>query len=403
MLTSRIIILVIFSVLVLFSCERFEVRDGTITGKVQKGPFAPGTEVTLYDLASDLGQTGRSFIASVHTNEGYFELKNIDLKSGISSLKAEGFYFSELYGEYSTTGLTLQALADLSDKEAVNINILTHLTKPRIEKLVQDGQSFRSAKKQAESELLSFLGINQSIDQNFEDLDISVNQDNDGILLAISIIVQRYTFVSSEKPSITPEIIQLLANLGNDFRQDGQINDESLINNILNNISKANLIDIRENIEKCYSDMGISLIIPDFENYIAAFQSEHSDYIYTEFVYPDSATTDLIWYPDVRYPNILSLKDSVYFPFTSYPIAAIVPLYSNLTIKFISPDSNSYNIGKVQGWKITNSTSDGFELKSQRNNVLITMEFGFADSGSATVEYFEDEDISPTYVKNIYW
>jgi len=215
-----------------YSCEKDEIRNASIIGKVQKGPFIPGTNLTLNELNDNLGQTGRSFTSTINTNDGYFELNNINLKSGLSLLTANGFYFSELFGELSSASLTLQAITDLSDRETVNINILTHLSRARIEQLVSDGNSFKDAKAQEESELLAFLGINQPIDINFEDLDISADNDNNAILLALSVLVQRYTMIWNEKPSLTAELTQLLTNMSNDFKQDGQINlQECLIEN----------------------------------------------------------------------------------------------------------------------------------------------------------------------------
>ena len=398
------ILLIVFSALGFYSCEKDEIRNATITGKVQKGPFILGTNITLNELNDNLGQTGRSFTSTINANDGSFELKNIDLKSGISLLTANGFYYSELFGELSSASLTLQTIADLSDKETVNINILTHLSKARIEQLVSDGNSFKDAKAQAESELLAFLGINQGIDLNFEDLDISADNDNNAILLALSVLIQRYTMIWNEKPSLTAELTQLLMNMSNDFKQDGQINSKQLIDTLLFNVSRANLIDIRENIEKCYSDMGILTIIPDFEKYIAIFQEKHSEYLYTDFVYPENASPEPVMAPDSKAPNILVKEDTVFVSGMIYSVAAYVPLHSELTIKFKGANNNNYSIGGPgHGWKIINNFPDGFELKSQRNNVLITLRFYFDQPGIATIEYFENDTISPAFIKNIRW
>ena len=390
--------------LALFSCEKDEIRNTTITGKVQKGPFVIGTNITLNELNNSLGQTGRSFTTSLISNEGDFELNNITLESNYSLFTANGFYFNEVYGELSAAALSLQAIADLSEKDKVNINVLTHLSKARIEKLFSDGQSFKDAQAQAESELLEFLGINQPIDKNFEDLDISNDHDNNAIILALSVMVLRYTEIWSDKSTLTAELIQLLANLSNDFKEDGQINNQSLIDTLLFNISQANLIDIRENIENRYAELDISTIIPDFEKYISTFQEKYSKYLYPDFLYPENATPEPLMAPDSELPNILSKEDTVFVAGMPYTIAAYVPLYSELTIRFNGPYNETYGFGGPNhGWKMIDDFPAGFELKSQRNNVLITLLFYFNGPGTATIEYFENDTILPAFVKNIRW
>jgi len=196
------------------SCENNnESTIYSISGKVQKGPFVTGTTITLNELNSNLGQTGKSFTTSITSNDGSFSLTNIELNSNLSLLTANGFYFSEIYGELSSATLSLQAISDLSDTRTVNINVLTHLQKGRIENLVSNGLSFQEANDQARSELLTFLGVTDFIEIDFENFDISVDEDYNAALLAFSIILQRYTMSWNERPTITAELTQLLSNL----------------------------------------------------------------------------------------------------------------------------------------------------------------------------------------------
>ena len=219
---------------VTISCENNnESTIYSISGKVQKGPFVTGTTITLNELNSNLGQTGKSFTTSITSNNGSFSLTNIELNSNLSLLTANGFYFSEIYGELSSATLSLQAISDLSDTRTVNINVLTHLQKGRIENLVANGLSFQEANDQAKSELLTFLGVTDFIETDFENFDISVNEDYNAALLAFSIILQRYTMIWNERPTITAELTQLLSNLSSDFASDGQITNDDLIDTLL--------------------------------------------------------------------------------------------------------------------------------------------------------------------------
>lgn len=108
--------------------------------------------------------------------------------------------------------------------------------------------------------------------------------------------------------------------------------------------------------------------------------------------------------PDSQVPNILVKEDTVFVAGMPYTIAAYVPLFSELTIKFTGTNDDNYSFGgPYHGWKGINNFPDGFKLKSQRHNVLLTLLFYFNQPGTATIEYFENDTISPAFVKNIRW
>ena len=387
----------------LVSCEKDDnnSKSYSFTGKAQKGPFVTGTNITLNELNSNLGQSGKSFTTTINSDNGSFSLSNIELNSDLVLITANGFYFSEIYGELSGATLSLQALTDLSDKVSVNINVLTHLIKGRVEKLVADGMSFQEANEQAKSEFITFLGVTETFENDFDNLDISENEDYNAMLLSFSIILQRYTMWMNEKPTLTAELTQLLSNLSTDFAADGLINNRALIDTLLYNISQLNLIDIRNNVENKYSNLGQTVTIPDFEKYIAKFQEKYSDNLYTNFTYPDMASPDPVTAPDGIIANILVPSDTV-FQAAPYSVAAIIPLNKTLKIKFIG--SNITIGGPIYGWELINEYPNGFTINSQRQNELMSMlihlEYG---GGNATVEYYENETETPTFTKKIKW
>jgi hypothetical protein len=175
---KKINILLLLLTLGLFiSCNKDEPsRTHSFSGKAQKGPYVQGTTITVHELKPDLGQTGQSFTTSVTDDDGSFSLNNIDMNTNLALLTATGYYFSEVYDRVSGAPLTLQALTDLSGKDRININVLTHLIKGRIEKLISDGLNFQQANEQAKSEMLSFLGVTESFDDDFDNLDISTTR-----------------------------------------------------------------------------------------------------------------------------------------------------------------------------------------------------------------------------------
>ncbi len=399
---KKINVLLLFLTLGLFiSCEKDESsKIYSFSGKAQKGPYVQGTNITIQELKSNLGQTGKSFTTSVTDDDGSFSLNNIDLNSDLALLTANGYYFSEIYDRESGAPLSLQALTNLSGKEQININVLTHLIKGRIEKLVSGGLDFQQANEQAKSEMLSFLGVTESFETDFDNLDISVDEENNAALLAFSIILQRRSYDYLDRASTsTAELTQLLSRLSADFAKDGLITDQASIDTLLYNISQLNLIDMRNIVKNRYSSLGQSVTIPDFEKYIAKFQEKHSAHLYTEFTYPENAIF-LPVFPDQKLPNILVPSDTVFNIDTPYSIAAITPLNKSLKIRFTG---SYFDIGySFYGWELIDESPNGFTLNSQRQNKLMSMQIAFRIPGTATIEYYENSD-TPTFSKKIRW
>ena len=179
----------------LSNCKKDSGAQSTnhnITGYVQKGPFINGTSVTVYDLQSDILPTGKSFNTQITDNTGTFQLSDIPLSTNYVDIRADGFYFNEILGSQSVAQITLYAICDISNKSAVNINVLTTLEKPRVEYLIKNGKSFTEAKAQAQKEVLAIFNIQKNDNTSSENLNISESGSDNGILLAISAIMQGF-------------------------------------------------------------------------------------------------------------------------------------------------------------------------------------------------------------------
>jgi hypothetical protein len=101
--------------------------------------------ITVYELDSNLLQTGKAFIGTIDDNTGTFNVRG-NVVSPYVELSAVGYYFNEVSGSLSTAPLTLQALSDLNDNSSVNVNLMTHLEKKRVEYLIDAGSTFTTAK-----------------------------------------------------------------------------------------------------------------------------------------------------------------------------------------------------------------------------------------------------------------
>ena len=391
--------LALIGILAFTSCTK-ETTGGTFSfsGKVQKGPFVTGTTITVNELNENLGQTGKSFTTSITSDDGSFSLNNIEMESNLALLSGNGFYYNEVIGQLSNAQITLQAIADLSNEETVNINVLTHLTKARIETLVGQGLSFSDAKRKAEGEFLDFLGVNQHLSQGFELMSIVSEGDFNAMLLAFSVILQRPTHLMNAIPTLPAELTWLMTNLSTDFADNGAIDNEALVDTLLYNISVQDQVYIRNHIQNYYSGLGLDVDIPNFESYITLFQAAHQELV-TEFIYPDEASPAPEMGPDGEVPNLL-VKDVTQFDGDlSYVVAAITPLGKSLKVKI----KGNVQLDLNNGWIV--SYDDGYILEAQRQNELVSMLVYLLTpirDGSATIEYYEDSD-TPTFTKQITW
>lgn len=166
------------------------VTNREIAGVSQKGPFLVGSSVTIQELnGKTLAQTGNSFKASVKSDQGDFVVKGVNLASQYALLEVNGYYRNEVTGKKSEGMIALNALTDLSDRNNVNVNLLTHLESGRVLNLVQNqGMTFAEAKLQAEREVLSSFGIEDAVEKS-EDLDLFTGEGG-AVLLALSVLMQ---------------------------------------------------------------------------------------------------------------------------------------------------------------------------------------------------------------------
>ncbi len=240
------------------------VKDLDVAGVSQKGPFLMGSSVTVQELdGQTLVQTGKSFRASIKSNQGDFVVKGVSLASQYALLEVNGYYRNEISGERSKGVIALNALTDLSDRNHVNVNLMTHLTAYRILKLVQnEGKTFADAKKQAEREVLNSFGVLNDMG-NSEDLDLFTG-DGGAFLLAVSVLMQgngseadlseRISHVAAafadsgawESPEKT-EIADWAYQVENEFEKIGV--GINLLERIRKNVESWNVVDSVPNFE----------------------------------------------------------------------------------------------------------------------------------------------------------
>ena len=378
------------------------INKAVFSGYVQKGPFINGSSVTISELDKNLDQTGKTYFTTISDNLGSFEKKNIELVSGYVSLKADGYYFNEVSGETSTGQITLYALVDLKDVNSANVNVLTHLERARVEYLVQEESlNFIEAKKQARKEVLDIFGFSIKESSTFELLDLK----NDAVLLAISCILQGLLS--------TGEMAELMADIITDIRADGILDNPDLKTKLIDNAILVPLSSVRDDMASKYAELGMDVIIPDFESYVTAFIG-------------DASVSMSISYPETGlYGGINILSDAVTsvtklnsdgIPF--YSMSADVP--KGLSLKIII--RNDHDVNAVGTWAIciapdqpVNWKMGQYDSENQRQEfaileyekhsdlkILFAVQNFTNDPQYITIEYYENDSETPTKVKKVY-
>ena len=394
---SIIICTLLFS---LSSCDKNTITPLTkevFSGYVQKGPFINGSSVAISELDASLNQTGRIYSTTVAGNSGSFEQKQIELVSNYVQLKADGYYFNEVSGETSSGQLTLYALTDISQVNSANVNVLTHLEKSRVEYLVQQkGMSFAAAKKQAQKEVLAIFSLTLPTDSTSESLNLSAGGDNNAILLAVSCILQG--------SSTTAEMSELMANIISDIKTDGTLDNTTLCSALFDNARLINLSDVRQHLTAKYAELGLNTVtIPNFEKQVQNFLTKSTYKAVKLITYPVSGDNGLNILNDTV-KNIPKSSNSLI-----YSMKAEMPKGTNLRIVIkgdpIWSVSNNYSTLTVN-WNVSpyNTTTKSQEFtinESDKRNDLYLSFYTNSIYANISIEYYENNDQTPTRVKNM--
>jgi hypothetical protein len=326
-----------------------------LKGYVQKGPFVSGTGVVLTELNKDLRQTGKTFNATIKNDQGAFSLQNVKLASKFVELRANGFYFNEVSGRLSTAQLTLSALADASDAGSVNVNLLTHLEKSRVEYLIgTEKKSFVQAKTQAQREILAVFNVSKPDIAHSEHLNIAEAGEDNAILLAVSAVLQAKRTES--------ELTELLAKMSLDLETDGALNTTALQSTLLN---EAVLLDqkiVRTHVANRYSELGMNIVVGDFEKHINHFIATSAFAFTKKIEYPVAGPTGINLLADTT-TRIVVPKAAGYHWYnnpqyvTSFSVSAVAPVGTAVRVRITTlavPDSpyGYISYGDTGGWQL---------------------------------------------------
>lgn len=251
------------------SKENAVIKDLKLSGYTQKGPFVIGAEVTAVELADGktLSQTGKVYTGEITRKDGLFNINVVSLASQYVILRGNGVYRNEVTGKLSDKDLKLNAITDLTARDHANINLITHMEFYRVQQLVQERKiSLEEAKNIAKAEVYKAFHIDSKNFKNAtEDLNIFTEGDENGALLAISILMQRHNDVGS----LGIELSQI----SNELAEDGEWKDSEKRMEIA---AWADSVDLEGELPKLRANVASlteSGVVPHFEKFIRMFWS----------------------------------------------------------------------------------------------------------------------------------
>ena len=264
-------ILLLAGLFLLFACadndDNFipkDVNDDVISGTVQKGPFLIGSTINLYELDTDLNQTGVSFQTETIDTTGKYTLP-ARLNTQYVALFAQGYYFDEISGYASSAPLSLSALAEVRGDSTVNLNILTTLAKPRIRSLIEDGYDFQTASAMAHQSVIAMFNISvEALNTDFTQMQIFESGQANAFLLAASVILMQMAHDTEKGLTPTATLSETLSMAGIDLETDGQLDNDELMSGIADAKQHLDLTQIRTVLESEFPNV----VIPDFESYL---------------------------------------------------------------------------------------------------------------------------------------
>ena len=246
--------------------EKIAISLDEVTGVSQKGPFLSGSKVLVKELEDgrSLSQTGNNFDGKILNDKGEFKITARMLVSQYVMLEATGYYRDEITGGVSPSTLTLFGITDVTTRSVVNINLLTHLEYERVIYLVtKKKMTVTAAKRQAQKEVFRLLDIDAEGFSNSEDLSIAGSSDEDGALLAFSVMFQANRTVA--------QLTELLSQIATDMEKDGTWDNSTAKMGIAEWAADADssgqLAQIRNNVK----NWNLSTMVPKFEPFVRHF------------------------------------------------------------------------------------------------------------------------------------
>jgi hypothetical protein len=328
-----------FIALLLYSCKRdnnssSEESRYSISGYAQKGPFPQGSKVTVYELNNNLEQTGKVFTTETSDDFGSFTFKDMLLTSSYVQVEVEGNPYNEIYNAIVIgDDIDLSNIVNLKEGVAVNINLLSDLSRQRFQYLFKKGNSFDNSKSQAEKEVMKAFGLDSFYTANSEKMDITQSDDASGALLSLSAI-----FLTIRNQQNKMFLQQLIAKYRSALETDGILSDTALSNPIRDALVSIDPETIRSYLSEYYGKE-----ITSFAKFIDIAKQKL-------LVTPNSLSPGDIVISDVT-GNLLALKrDTNYLPDSIYSINFSWPKSTYKDVRLTLANINTLRFSLTSGY-----------------------------------------------------
>ena len=375
---NRISLLFPIALLIFAGCENNDLEDSktyNVSGFAQKGPYIIGSDVTIAELNKNLTPTGRTFFATILSDDGYFEIPNVKLVSNFVLVKVEGDYYNEAHDQVSVKELTMYSLADISAGNQININLLTHLQRKRIEYLVQeDNLSFNDAKNQAFEELLTVFKLENFSPDQPEHINILEDNVSAAILLSVSSIISQ--IVNEYDNSEYATWLEMLTNFQEDLADNGELNDELLGNKLLTTATVLNIDRIVSDMQDEFPNASI----PDFTSYINHFIENSSFVNYFEDLFPEESEGAI---NILALPNGSTLSQANTYIFKIDLPAEVPSYFVGITINEFGSSGDAEIGGDF--WVGQDQTYDLFISPSENPGMSVNVPVTFTGTGQMNI------------------
>lgn len=241
--------------------EPYTPQTYAIQGKVEKGPFISGSEISIQPMNAKLQVFGDMYRTTITDDIGNFVLGSKEFAAPYAEFMANGYFFNEIKGDLSDGTLTLKALVDLQDNTTVNVNVLTHLKYTRVKNLITSGKHFSEANLQAQQELLSAFGLTAYGSKDVSSFSITAGTDESAALIALSSLL----LMDRTEAAFTEYLSKLSADFGDDgcFTKDMQEKIAQDKKELVKQIA-----DIKENIIDRYTNLGVEISVKDLVHFV---------------------------------------------------------------------------------------------------------------------------------------
>ncbi len=247
--------------------------SNTISGNASKGPLRNGSSVQVSRLNTDGSVASTLTQATITSDAGEFTF-DIDDSERSVIIETTGQYFSEVTGGVESD-ITLSAIVEVNgDNELHNTNLLTTLTRPRIQALMNDGTAIQTAISTAESELLAALSpllpaLNSPsrfaaalvISRRQQDSDL----DSNAYLLALSSVFDQLAQFRAlaNNNSAAANMSQLIESVAEDLAINGELTNSTVMNELINAMTELNPDQVLLNLFRLDSEQESSVNASD--------------------------------------------------------------------------------------------------------------------------------------------